>query len=167
MSLILAFAFLLITPAAQQAPVQRQVPIDVFQVLELPVTITDAALVKTKDGYVLKGLISNNLDFETVGVRYSLAVVDSMNETTAIVTRNEGFKLARAQTKTITFRSPIKLQLKDDQRLVLMLDQVVSVDYLWDVSNSKEALAAYINGDYSVIPRVQRVINQVDARPLR
>lgn len=163
MSLILAL--LLITPAAQQAPVQRQVPVDVLQVIELPVTITDAALVKTKDGYLLKGLISNNSEFRTLGVRYSLAVVDSMNETKAIVTRNEGLKLGRSQTKSITFRSPIKLQLKADERLVLIMEQVVSADYLWDVMNSKEVLAAYIAGDYSVIPRVQRVINQLDAPP--
>lgn len=163
MSLILAL--ILITQAGQPAPVQRQLAIDVFQVIELPLTVTDAALVKTKDGYVLKCVLSNNSEFRTLGLRYSLAVVDSMNETNAVVTRNEGFKLARYQTKNMIFRSPVKLQLKTDQRLVLMLEQVVSADYLWNVMNSKEALAAYIIGDYSVIPRVQRVSNQVDAPP--
>jgi hypothetical protein len=163
MSLILAL--ILTTRAGPQAPVQRQVPVEVFQVIELPITITDTALVKTKDGYLLKCLLSNNSEFRALGLRYSLAVVDSMNVTNAVVTRNEGLRLTQYQTKSMTFRTPIKLKLKADQRLVLMLEQVVSTDYLWEVMKAKEALASYTTGDYSVVPRVLRVNTQVDAPP--
>lgn len=71
----LLFALILTTAANQQKPVQHRVPIELFQVIDLPLTITETALVKTKDGYLLQCLISNNSEFRTVGLRYSLAVV--------------------------------------------------------------------------------------------
>jgi predicted secreted protein len=88
-----------------------------------------------------------------------------LNVRHAVVTRNEGLRLAAYQAKNMTFRTPVKLKIKGDERLVLMLEQVVSTDYVWDVLNAKEALAAYIAGDYSVEPRVLRIINQIDAPP--
>ena len=163
MTLILAL--ILTTAAGQQTPAERRIPVEVFQVTELPVTISDTALIKTKDGYVVKCVLSNNSEFRALGLRYSLAVIDSMNVTTAIISRNEGLKLAEFQTKSLTFRTPVKLKMKSDDRLVLMLEQVISTDYMWDVMKAKEAMAAYIAGDYSVVPRVQRSINLVDAPP--
>lgn len=164
MSLILAL--ILTTTAAQGTPVQPSVPIEPFQVIDLPITITDTALVKTKSGYLLKCQVANNSNFRILGIRYSLAVVDSMNATSAILNRNEGLKLVENQIKTLTFKTPIRLKLKSDERLVLMLEQVVSTHYVWEVMKAKDALAAYINGDYSIAPRVMRVSNQVDA-PIR
>ena len=91
-----------------------------------------------------------------------------MNSTSAIVSRNEGFRLAPYQTKTITFKTPLRLNLKGDERFVLMVEQVVSTDYVWDVIKSKDSLATYIGGDYSVMPKVLRVSNHVDSiMPLR
>ena len=164
MALILAL--ILTTAAAQQTPAERPVPVEVFQVIELPITITDTALVKTKDGYLLKCLLSNNSEFRALGLRYSLAIVDSMNETKGVITRNENLKLAQFQTKSVTFRTPFKLSIKPNERLVLMLEEVISTDYMWDVMKAKEALAAYIAGDYSIAPRVQRLSNQVDVPPI-
>jgi hypothetical protein len=161
MSLILAL--LLTTVAVQQTPVQRSVPIEVFQVIEMPITITDAELIKTKDGYLLKCQLTNNSEFEALGLRYSLSVVDSLNESRALITRNENLKLAQFQTKSMTFGTPFKLRIKANERLILMLEEVTSTDYMWAIMKPKEALASYIAGDYSVIPRVQRFSNQVDA----
>jgi hypothetical protein len=163
MSLVLAL--ILTTAAGQQARVQPQVSVEVFHVIELPITATDTALVKTKDGYLLKCLLSNNLEFRALGLRYSLVVVDSLNVTRAVVTRNEGLRLAPYDTKRMTFSIPVKLRIREDDRLILMLEQVVSTDYVWDVLKAKEVLAAYIAGDYSVVPHVLRVHNQVDSLP--
>src|SRR5437868_3133227 len=154
----------ILTTAGQEASVQ-QISVEVFQVLDLPVTITETALVKTKDGYLLKCSLTNNSEFPLIGLRYSLVVADSMNTTNTVAVRDEALKLAGSQTKTITFKTPIKLKLKTGERLVLMLDEVGSVDYTWRVIKAKEALGAYINGDYSVAPRVVRMSNQVDTRP--
>src|SRR5215213_2432094 len=145
--------------SSQQTPATREFAVEVFQVLEMPLTVTNAALVKTKGGYLLKCSLSNSSEFRQLGSRYSLAIVNSMNVTTAIVTRNEGFKLPPYQTKIVTFRIPAKLNLKGDERLVLMLEQAVSTDYIWEVVKSKESLGAYMAGDYSITPRVLRVSN--------
>jgi hypothetical protein len=141
---------------------------EVFQVLELPITITNPSLVKTKNGYVLKCSLSNASEFRQLGFRYSLAVIDSTTGKSGVISRNEGFSLAPYQTKNVTFKAPLRLNLKGDERLVLMPEQVISTDYVWEVVQAKEALASYIDGDYSTTPRVLRVLNQVDAPvPLR
>lgn len=158
--LILAFALM------QQPSAPREIAVEVFQVLELPVSITHTVLVETKNGYVLKCSLSNSSEFRQLGMRYSLAVIDSNNETNTILTRNEVFRLVPYQQKSVTFRAPIKLSMKGGERLVLMLEQIVSTDYVWDVVKAKESLTAYIAGDYSTTPRVLRVTNQVDA-PIR
>ena len=139
---------------------------EVFQVLELPLTITNPSLVKTKNGYVLKCSLSNASEFRQLGFRYSLAVIDSATGRSRVISRNEGFTLAAYQTKTVTFKTPLRLNLKGDERLVLMAEQAISTDYVWEVVQAKEALASYIDGDYSNIPHVLRVLNQVDA-PVR
>ena len=163
----LVLALILTTAAGQQAPVQRRVPVEVFQVIELPITITETSIIKTKDGYLLKCLLSNSSELPVLGLRYSLAVVDSMNVTNAVVTTNEAARLRPYQTKSLSFRMPVKTKIKIDERVVLMLEELVSTAYVWEVMKAKESLAAYIGGDYSVVPRVLRVSNHVDAPPRR
>lgn len=151
---------------AQQSRVARELPVEVFQILELPIAVTDTVLVKTKKGYVLKCVLSNSSEFRQLGLRYSLSVVDSMNVVKTVITKSEGFRLAPFQTRSITFNTPVKLSLKGEERIVLMLDQAISKKYVWDVLKAEESLSAYIAGDYSTRPRVLRVTNQVDA-PVR
>ena len=166
LSVVFSFAFSSRMAGAQQQA--EQTAVEVFQVLELPITTTDAALVKTKNGYQLKCVLANSTEFRQLGLRYSLAIVDSMNKTRGIISRNEGFRLAPYQTKTITFKTPLRFTVKGDEHFVLMVEQVVSTDYVWDVLKSKHALHAYIGGDYSVMPKVLRVSNQVDSiMPIR
>ena len=113
----------------------------------------------------MKCLISNNSEFQALGLRYSLAIVDSMNAVKSVVTVNEGFKLAEHQTKSLTLKTPVKLKIETGDRLVLLVEQLISTHYVWDVLKAKEALTAYIAGDYSVTPRVLRLLNQIDAPP--
>lgn len=140
---------------------------EVFQVFDLPLTVTNPTLVKTKHGYVLKCVLANSSEFQQLGFRYSLAIVDAEN-TPRVISRTEGFVLAPYQTKNVTFRAPLRLSLKGNERLILMTEQVISTDYVWEVVQAKEALASYISGDYSTPPRVLRVLNAVDTRePLK
>jgi len=137
---------------------------EVFQVFELPLTITNPALVKTKQGYVLKCVLANASEFRQLGFRYSLAIVEQPSGATKVISRNEGFTLAPYQTKNVAFKTLLRLKLNGDERLVLMVEQVISTDYVWDVVQPKEALASYVNGDYSTTPRVLRILNAVDSR---
>ena len=136
---------------------------EIFQVFELPLTVTSPTLVKTKHGYLLKCVLANASEFRQLGFRYSLAVVE-VDGTQSVVSRSEGFVLAPYQMKYVTFKTPLRLSLKGNERLVLMAEQVISTDYVWDVVQSKEALASYLNGDYSITPHVLRMLNEVDSR---
>jgi len=158
---------------AEPAPVQTgNVPIEVFQVLDLPVNVHEALLVKAEKGYVLKIGLSNSTESKMMGLRYSLSVIDSSSTAVTVVNRTEGFSLAPYAMKSFTFKTPIRFNPKGGDRLVLMVEQNISRDSIWDVLKAKEALAAYAKGDFSVVPTVLRVANAVDApflapQPLR
>jgi hypothetical protein len=158
---------------AASEPVQTaNLPVEIFQVLDLPVSVHEALLVKAEKGYILKVTLSNSTESKMMGMRYALALIDSTNTAVPVVNRTEGFKLAAYAMKTFTFKTPIRFKPKGGDRLVFMLEQTISQESIWDVLKAKEALAAYAQGDYSVVPTVLRVANSVDApfiapQPLR
>ena len=139
--------------------------IEVFQVLDLPLSVHEANLTKSERGQFLQISLSNSSDLKILGLRYSIVSIDARNEVQIRVNRTEGFSVAAYGMKTLTFKTPIKLRQKDDERLMLMIEQVVSRESIWEVVKAKDALEAYARGDYSVMPAVMRVANQVDARP--
>jgi hypothetical protein len=80
-----------------------------------------------------------------------------------LANRNEGFALPAYASKTMTFKTPVRFKPRDGERLVLMVEQVVSPEWIWDVVKAKDALEAYARGDFSVMPTVMKMLNQVDA----
>ena len=165
----LTFVLAQVTTATQtKHPTQPRVAaIEVFQVVGLPLSIQNAVLVRSDKGYVLKGFLSNGSDLDMVGLRYSLVDVDSSNVAHPIANRVEGLRLAPYATSSVTFQTPIRLKLKDGARLVLMLEQAIGTIDIWEVMKAKEALEAYIAADFSIIPQVMRVANQIDSPLLR
>jgi hypothetical protein len=141
----------------------RPVSIEVFQVLDLPLTVHEAALVKSERGYLVKLDVGNSSDVKLVGLRYSLVRIDSRNQMQLLANRNEGFAVPAYASKTLTFKTPVRFKPRDGERLVLMLEQVTSPEWIWDVIKAKEALEAYSRGDFSVMPAVMKMLNQVDA----
>lgn len=144
-------------------------PLEVFQVLGLPLNMHEAVLIKTDKNYLLRCSLANSSDSEMIGVRYSLVIVDSAGSSSIVANRTEALNLEAYSTKRLTFRSPLKLKMKDGYRIVLMVEQAISPESIWEVVKAKDALDAYVSGDYSVVPTVLRVANQVDApqRPPR
>jgi len=140
-------------------------PVDVFQVPDLPVSVNEAVLEKTDKGFLLKLALGNGTEAEIVGLRYSLVAINMRNELRFVANRVEGFSLHPYLTKEVTFKTPLKVRPRDGERLALMVEQVVSRESIWEVVKSKEAFEAYAQGDYSVVPTVLRVANQVDSRP--
>jgi len=145
------------------SPQNSDTPVDVFQVLDLPLSIHEASLVKSGKTFLLRLSLGNSSELKMIGVRYSLISIDSKNQPQPIVNRTEGFSIAGYATKTLTFKTPIRFKLSDGERLVLMLEQVISRESIWEVVKAKDALDAYAQGDYSVMPVVLRVANAVDA----
>ena len=148
---------------SQKKAQSREIAAEVIPVPELPLNVHEAALVKTEKGYVLKCRFSSNADVSLIGLRYSLTAIDPVNGARPITNRIEGFDIPAYGTKTSTFTTPIRFQRTDGCRLVLMLEQVLSRESIWEVIKAKDVLEAYIKGDYSLQPHVLRVANQVDA----
>ncbi len=144
---------------------QQDVAVDSFQVLELPLNIINVALTHPEKGNLLKCTLANNTPYQLLGLRYLLLLVDSNGKIHATISRTEGFKIPGYGSKTLTFSTPLKLKLKSGYRLALMLEQVVSEESIWEVLKARDALEAYASGDYSVMPQVLRVSNQVDVPP--
>ena len=147
----------------QKKTQSREVAAEIILVPELPLTVHEAALVKTDKGYVLKCRFSSNAEVTLIGLRYSLTVIEPVTGARPITNRIEGFDLASYTSKTLTFSTPIRFRQTDGSRLVLMLEQVVSRESIWEVIKAKEVLEAYVKGDYSIEPHVLHVANQVDA----
>jgi hypothetical protein len=139
--------------------------VEVFQVLDLPLSIHEASLTKSERGQLLQLTLSNSSDLKILGLRYSIVSVDAKNEVQIRVNRTEGFALPAYGMKALTFKTPIRLKQRDGERLLLMIEQVISRESIWEVVKAKDALEAYARGDFSVVPTVLRVANQVDSPP--
>lgn len=137
--------------------------VEVFQVLDLPLTVHEASFVKSERGYLVKVAVGNSSEAKLVGLRYSLVTIDSKNQMQLLVNRTEGFAVPAYASRTLTFKTPLRFKPKDGERFVLMVEQVISPEWIWEVVKAKEALEAYARGDYSVMPVVMRMLNQVDA----
>src|SRR5215510_4697661 len=62
-------------------PTQSEdLPVEVFQVLELPLSVHEATLTKTDKGFLLKLDLGNNTELKMIGLRYSLVTINSKNE---------------------------------------------------------------------------------------
>ena len=143
----------------------EELAVEVFQVLDLPLSVHEASLIKSDKGFFLKLALGNSTEVKVIGLRYSLATINSNNELHIIANRVEGFSIPAYATKTITFKTPLKFKSRDGNRLAMMVEQVVSHESIWEVVKAKAAFEAYAQGDYSVVPTVLRVANQVDSRP--
>ena len=142
---------------------RRNVAVEVFQVLGLPVNVHEAVLLPKDGGYVLRCRMSNESSSEISGLRYVLTSIDGIGGTQLIANRTEGFGLPGYGTKSLTFVTPIKFNPKEGNRFVMMVEQVLSAEAIWEVIKAKDTLEAYVKGDYSIQPNVMRVTNLVDA----
>jgi len=149
--------------AQTKTPVRREFAADVFAVPDLPLGVQDAVLIKTDKGLLLRCQLSNNSEEEMTGMRYELVVEQSNEEPRYVFNRSEGFKLKPYESRIVTFQTPLRLALKREQRIVLMPNQAVGAHSIWEVVKARDALHAYLSGDYSVVPTVIRVANQIDA----
>ena len=140
----------------------RVAPIEVVQVLEQPVNLSEAVLAKTDNGYVLKCSISNNLGTAIIGLDYMLLVIDPNNSKQAILSGSEEFKLKGHATKNLVSKTPLVPNLSQGYRVILIPHRVFDPYSIWEVQKAVDALKAFASGDYSVMPQATRVTNLVD-----
>jgi len=164
-AVVLIFSTAAIVCGQQTDRAWRTVHVEIFQVLGLPINIHEADLVSNGFAYAVRLRVSNETTSELLGVRYALKPIDADGRVHNGMNPIEGFALTAHESKTITFNSRMRLSAKPGYRYVLMVEQVISRDSIWEVVKSKDALDAYLKGDYSIQPTVMRVANAVDAPP--
>lgn len=141
------------------------IPVEVFHVAQLPVAISGVEIVKTVNGYQLRCAMTNYSDDRLLGFRYSLVAIDSNRVTSLVANRSEAWMLTPYATKRKKFGTLITLNHQEPVRFVLMLEQIVGRESIWEVVKAKETLQSYASGDYSIVPEVLRVPNYVDTAP--
>jgi len=114
------------------------IPVEVFQVHQLPVTISNVELVRAGSGYQLRCSITNNSEEKLLGFRYSLVAIDSDHVTNSLANRSEALALASYTTKRKTFRTSVNVNVKY-VRLIFMLEQIVGPESIWEVVKAKDA----------------------------
>ena len=147
----------------QNPSATTELSVDVFHIYSLPLGISNASLRKTKRGAWLKLSISNSSDEQILGVRYWLLVVDSTNKVRLAIDQSESLKLDSYSAKAVSFPMPPKWHCADDDRVFLVLAQVIGHDSIWEVQQAKNALMAYVKGEGYTMPSVLRLLNQVDS----
>jgi len=159
--------------AASAMPTQRaaansagsiKFAVEVVQVTELPVSIREVVLEKTRKGYVLKCLLSNNSADQIVSLDYLLLVINLKNER-YLLDGTEAVKLKGYATKPLASERHFLLELSDGYRLFLIPNRVFDRESVWEVKKANKALEAHASGDYSVTPEVVRGPKLYDAPP--
>jgi hypothetical protein len=162
-------AILLFACCAALANAQEQsteiIPVEVFHVGQLPVALSTVELVGSSKGYQLRCSMTNYSDEKLLGFRYSIVAIDSSNTKSPILSRSEGWELKAYATKRKIFPSLLPANFKNQVRIVLMLQEIVGTESIWEVIKAKEALDAYASGDFTTVPTVLRAPNHVDAAP--
>ena len=141
------------------------IPVEVVHVGQLPVAISGVELVEYAKGYQLRCSMTNNSEENLLGFRYSIVAIDASNVRTSVANRSEAWVLKPYATKRKKFESRVTASLKNQVRLILMLEQIVGTHSIWEVIKAKELLDAYASGDFSKVPAVLRVPNHVDVGP--
>jgi hypothetical protein len=137
-------------------------PVEVVQVLEQPVNLSDVVLASTNKGYVLKCSISNNQGTPINGLDYMLLVIDANNVKEAILSVSEKLQIKGHDTKNLVSKTAFGLSVTQGYRLILIPTRVFDAESIWEVPKAGDVLQAFASGDYSVIPRAIRVTNLVD-----
>src|SRR3954453_8704941 len=75
------------------SPQTSDLPVEVFQVFDLPINVHQASLTKTERGQFLQLSLGNSSDVKIIGLRYSLVSIDIRNQFQIRVNRTEGFAL--------------------------------------------------------------------------
>ena len=154
--------------ASRQDPAEPQdVFIDSLQISELPLAFSRVSLTKIKGEFVLKLTAANSSNEELLGVRYWLLAIDSNNKVRSTADESESLKLDAYASKEASFRPPSRLKIGNDDRVFLVVAQVIGRESIWEVQKAKEALQAYAKGEDFSTPRVLRVMNQVDSQQPR
>jgi hypothetical protein len=141
----------------------RQIPIDVLQIYGLPLGISNASLGHAKNEARLRLSIPNSSNEQILSLRYWLLIVDCANGVRSVLDQSETLKLDAYAARVVSFPAPPRAETFADDRVFLMVAQVIGRDSIWEVQQARSAFLAYVKGDSYAMPDVLRLLNQVDS----
>jgi len=151
------------TRARTQTPPEFSRPVLFFDVLDLPARIDEPRLKKNANQYVLSCALANRLGEQLVGLRLSLLVVESSGKARTRISWNEAATVPAYSIKTFEFNPIIKSEIGNSATLFLGIDEVIGRETIWRTVDADKLLRAYARGQHDLIPKVQTLINKVDA----
>ena len=151
-------------PLARAAsPQERPRPVLFFDVLDLPARIDEPKLQRKANQYLLTCALANRSGEQLVGLRLTLMVVDSSGKVRTRISWNEAATVPAYSIKTFEFNPTIKGEISNGAPLFLGVDEVIGRETIWRTVDSDKLLRAYARGQHDLIPKVQTLINKVDA----
>ena len=151
-------------PCAQPAE-DRSIAVAFFDVPGLPARIDQPKLHQTERGFVLKCAIANRQGEQLLGLRLILLVVDPAGKLRRRITWTEGFDLEGYSIGTFPLHPNMVGNVRDDDQLVLGIDEVIGRETIWRAPKAEEALSAYSRGQHSWLPTVLTFANKFDSPP--
>ncbi|HXI61726.1 MAG TPA: hypothetical protein VNF70_03415, partial [Pyrinomonadaceae bacterium] len=149
--------------ARTQTPPELSRPVLFFDVLDLPARIDEPRLKKNANQYVLSCALANRSGEQLVGLRLTLVVVESSGKLRTRISWNEAATVPAYSIKTFEFNPIIKGEISNSATLFLGIDEVIGRDTIWRTVDADKLLRAYARGQHDLIPKVQTLINKVDA----
>jgi hypothetical protein len=149
--------------ARAQTPPEFSRPVLFFDVLDLPARIDEPKLKKNANQYVLSCALANRSGEQLVGLRLTLLVVEPSGKIRTRVSWNEAATVPAYSIKTFEFNPIIKGEISNSATLFLGIDEVIGRETIWRTVDSDKLLRAYARGQHDLIPKVQTLINKVDA----
>ena len=146
-----------------QTPTEFSRPVLFFDVLNLPARIDEPKLKKNANQYVLSCVLANRSGEQLVGLRLTLVVVESSGKVRTRISWNEAATVPAYSIKTFEFNPIIKGEISNSATLFLGIDEVIGRETIWRTVDADKLLRAYARGQHDLIPKVQTLINKVDA----
>jgi hypothetical protein len=146
---------------------ERPGPVLFYDVLDLPARIDEPKLQKKVNQYVLSCALANRSGEQLVGLRLTLLVIESTGKVRTRISWNEAATVPAYSIKTFEFNPIIKGEISNSAALFLGIDEVIGRETIWRTVEAEKLLRAYARGQHDLIPKVQTLINKVDAPRMR
>ncbi len=137
---------------------------EVLDLPEMPIGIEPFSLGQSTEGYDLLCSVINRSDDRVLGLGLLVLVVDEKGETRGGSKWSERIELTGLSRKESTLHLPVKLRIRSSDRVVLMVEQVIGRETIWNAAKAREALQRHVSGEAYTAPEVQQMSNRHDGK---
>ena len=137
--------------------------VEYFEQDDLPIRVSNGALVKKQGFEELTGRIANLSDEQVSGVVFLMIALTEDGKISGRISWVEKLDLEAGELRAAVIRLPKKISVPLNGKLVLGVDEIFGHRSIWIASKVEQALEAYGTGATVSTPRIKRVTNLVDS----